>query len=841
MGSRVGGKATGLGEMIAAGLRVPPGFCVTTTALASGEVPAEEITEAYARLGGGPVAVRSSATAEDLPDESFAGQQDTYLNVRGADAVVDAVRRCRDSLDNARAVAYREANDIDRADVRIAVVVQSMVDAATAGVMFTADPLTGSRSRTVIDAVRGLGTGVVDGTADPDHYVVDDAVPAVHPGGCLDPPQVGALALAGRRVEGLFGAPQDVEWAHDHDGGLWLLQSRPITTLFPLPPQDVPDPPHLYMEIGNMQGMLRPFTPLGSSLLEQVWSRWWRTRGISENALGPTPFMVDIGRRLYADLTGPLRSRSLRSGLAQSLEVYGPRARAAVEHLLDDPRFTPRPGAPLPVGAVLAVVTGLLPMVVVGAVRSLIDPRSGRNRAHAAVDRWRSLRGPGAGADAGERLEWVMGDAFDTMLGPELVKVVGPVAAGLLTSTTPAALLRGVASKQETDTVLGGMPHNVTTEMNLELWRIAERARGYGDLFTATPPEESAARHVGGTLPDVGVTAFLATYGHRAAGEVDIGVPRWREDPTPVFGVIANHLRSEGGEQAPDRRFARAAAAAESMLDELCRRAVRARPVRGAIAAFLMRRSRALAGMREYAKFAWLVPFAEMRRQLLMAGEDLASRGLVERADDLFFLEVGEARAAAHDGVDQRALVADRRRFHRRELRRRTVPATLLTDGTDVTLTLPRPPAVEGVLSGTPAAPGRAEGRARVVVDPVGARVEPGEILVAPTTDPGWTPLFMTVTGLVSDTGSTIAHGPTVAREYGIPAVIGVRGATTALRTGDLLRIDGSEGTVTVLELAAERGDRPGVGGGNGHRGGRGSGDGRKPADGTTADGATGT
>lgn len=800
----VGGKAAGLGEMIAAGERVPPGFCVTTTALSSGDVPAREIVEAYERLGGGPVAVRSSATAEDLPEASFAGQQDTYLDVDGADAVVDAVRRCRDSLDNARAVAYRKANEIEEADARIAVVVQSMVDAATAGVMFTADPLTGSRSRIVVDAVPGLGTGVVDGTAEPDHYVLDEDRIVEDPDGCLPEERVRDLASAGRRLQRLFRSPQDVEWAHDRDGGLWLLQSRPITTLFPLPPQDVPDPPRLYMEAGNMQGMLRPFAPMGISLLEDVWAHWMRTFEGTGRAPGAAPFMVDIGRRLYVDITSPLRSPWSRSGLARSMEVYGPRVRAAVEHLHDDPRFAPRPGSSFPVGTVLSMTAALLPPIVIGMGRALIDPSAARSRAYAAVDRWRSLRGPGTEAEAAERVEWALGEAFDTMLGRELMEVIGPVGAGILTITAPAALLRGVASKEETDTVLGGAPHNVTMRMNLELWGMAERARAHHDLFTATPPGELAERYLRGELPDVGMAGFLDDYGHRTAAEVDIGVPRWREDPTPLFGVIAEHLRSPGGEQAPDRRHGRAATAAESMLAELERRVVRVRPVRGLLAVFLMRRSRELAGMREYAKFAWLVPFAEMRRQLSMAGEDLASRGLLDRADDVFFLEPAELRAAAREGVDHRGTVAERRRFHRRELRRRSVPATLLTDGTDVTTTLPRPPMVEGGLAGVPAAPGRAEGRARVVLDPAGARVEPGEILVAPTTDPGWTPLFMTAAGLVSDTGSTIAHGPTVAREYGIPAVICVLDATTVIRTGDLLRVDGVEGTVTVLEHAPE-------------------------------------
>ncbi|WP_460778290.1 PEP-utilizing enzyme, partial [Nocardiopsis nanhaiensis] len=427
-------------------------------------------------------------------------------------------------------------------------------------------------------------------------------------------------------------------------------------------------------------------------------------------------------------------------------------------------------------------------------------PRAGRARAHAAVARLRALRGPDARAGAVQRLDWVTGEAFDAMLGRDLMEVIGPVFAGIVTSMAPAALLDGVAAKEEADTVLGGLPHNVTTEMDLALWRIAERARSHGELFTRTAPEELSTRYLHGDLPDIGLESFLYSYGHRAAAEVDIGVSRWREDPAPVFGSIANYLLLQDPEQAPDRRFERAEAAAEAKLAELSARAVRARPVRGRIAAFLMRRSRSLAGMREYAKFAWLVPFAEMRRQLLLVGEDLASQGLLTEAGDVFFLAPDEIRSAVVGRIGQQDLVAERRRFHLRELRRRSVPGTLLTDGTDVEATLPPPPAVEGGLPGAPAAPGRAEGRARVVLDPVGARIEPGEILVAPTTDPGWTPLFMTAAGLVSETGSPIAHGPTVAREYGIPAVISVRDATTAIRTGDMLRIDGTAGTVVLVD-----------------------------------------
>ncbi|GAB3301920.1 PEP/pyruvate-binding domain-containing protein [Parasphingorhabdus pacifica] len=798
MGGLVGGKAGNLGEMLAAGERVPPGFCVTTTAYVAGEVPTKAIAAAYERLGGGPVAVRSSATAEDLPDTSFAGQQDTYLNIEGAEAVVEAVRRCWDSLDNERAVAYRGANSIDRADVRMAVVVQRMVAADTAGVLFTADPVAGTRDRTVVDAVRGLGTAVVDGSTEPDHYALDARAAPENAEGCLTTAQLTELRAAGHRLQDLFGAPQDVEWAYEADGHLRILQSRPITTLFPAPPQDLPDLPRLYLEAGHMQGMLRPFTPMGISMMQEVWSRWCEMAGITVDPHGEDSLMVDIGRRLYLDLSSFMRSKSMRSRLVASLDVYGPRVQQAVTRMLSDPRFAPRPGLPFSARTVFSLAVSLLPGALAGVGVSFARPDAGRAKAMSAVETLRRLQGPGSGATARERLDWVTGSAFDTMLSKALTEVTGPVFAGILAGTVPASLLKGVASKWETDIVLGGMPHNVTTEMNLALWRIAERARSHGALFTNTSPEELAGLYRRGELPDVGIDTFLETYGHRTAAEVDIGVPRWREDPTPVFGTIANYLRLQDPEQAPDHRFEQAAEAAEAKLAELSARAVRARPLRGRAAAFLMRRSRALTGMREYAKFAWLVPYAEMRHQLVLAGKGLVAAGVLDVPEDIMFLELDEARAAVRDHADRRALVTERRRSHAREVRRRNVPGALLTDGTDIEATMSTA-ATEGGFTGMPAAPGQAEGRARVVLDPVGAHVEPGEILVAPTTDPGWTPLFMTAAGLVSDTGSPIAHGPTVAREYGIPAVICVRDATTAIRSGDLLRIDGTAGTVEVV------------------------------------------
>lgn len=792
----VGGKAAGLGEMIRAGERVPDGFCLTVESYQSRDLPENELIDAYGSLGGGRVAVRSSATAEDLPDASFAGQQDTYLNVEGADLLIDAVRRCWDSLHSARAVAYRAAAGID--DAAMAVVVQRMIDPAVAGVMFTTNPITGCRTEMVVDAAPGLGTAIVEGTVIPDHYVLNQHTPAVpNPDGCLDQELLEQLRDAGLRLQRHFDSPQDVEWAIDADGTLWLLQSRPITTLFPQPPDT--GETRLYLEFGHIQGMLRPCTPMGVSLLKVGSAMWFKSVGAEVDPHDPLPRLVPIGGRLYFDLTDLIRSKAMRKQLPTSLEVYGPRVRSAVVRVMDDPRFAPRRGLPFPLATALKITSRLLPRAIAGFVSSLARPATARARAYRGVaEIRRTLIPPADSATAAERLRWVVEESHKSVMSPDMKGIVWPLMAGIVAGTAPAALLNGVASAEELDIVLGGMPHNVTTEMDLALWGLALNAREHRDLFLHTPPGELAAKYVAGELPDIGMTAFLDRYGMRAAAEIDVGVPRWAEDPAPLFATIANYLRVEAAEQAPDRRFAAAAEKAEEMIKTLSARVRGKRPMRGRLAVFLMRRSRQLTGLREIAKFAWLPAIQAARQQLLLIGADLVSRDLLEHADDIMFLDLGEARAAVLDGSDHRELVARRRAEYERELRRPTVPGALLSDGTDVEALAPAEPAQDGVLTGMSGAAGQATGRARVIRDPAGAHIEPGEILVAPTTDPGWTPLFMTAAGLVTETGSPVAHGPTVAREYGIPAVICVRNATHEITTGQLITVDGTAGTVRV-------------------------------------------
>ncbi|MEU4564590.1 PEP/pyruvate-binding domain-containing protein [Actinoplanes sp. NPDC023936] len=778
-----GGKAATLGELIRAGENVPDGFVVTTEAYRRGTIPRDEVAVAYHRLGGGPVAVRSSATAEDLPGASFAGQHDTILDVTDLDGVLAAITRCWDSVRSPRAVTYRQAHDLP--EPSMAVIVQRMVTATTAGVLFTADPVTGCRTSMLVESANGPGAGVVDGTAPVDRHI---------------PAEGTALHAMGRRLQERFAAPQDAEWAVDAGGALWLLQSRPITTLFPAPPPDDGRQPRIYVEFGHVQGMLRPVTPAGMSGLQQMISAMMASLGVRAE-------IVDIGGRLYGDLSDLARHPAARKRLVKLMAVdFGPRAQAVMEHILADPRFAPAPQPAKPrsqssLGTGLRAVTGIL--------RALASPAAARLRVLDAADRLRlASAAPDTLRTSEQRLAFVTADApsaDDPATGPATADPAGaaddltwPIVAGLLAAALPAELLAGIATRAEIHAVLGGVPHNVTIEMDLALWQIARAVSAeHRELLLGSPPDALAERYRRGDLPPIGVEEFLEKYGHRGPAEADLGVPRWSEDPSGVFAAIANYLRVTDMDQAPDVRFARAAAAGETALDELSRRVRWRRPVRGNLAVFLLRRARALSGLREYGKFAGLYRLSAVRGQLLLIGSDLAGRGLLGEPSDVMFLTLDETAEAVRSGADHRPLVAERRATHRAESRRRHVPVALLSDGTDVETLLP-PDADAAGWRGVGASPGKVTGPARIVHDPSRARIEPGDILVVSTTDPAWTPLFLTAGGLVSETGAVMAHGPTVAREYGLPAVISVRDATTLITDGQLITVDGAAGTVTA-------------------------------------------
>ena len=869
----VGGKAANLGVLTRAGLPVPSGVCVTTeadrrvaasagldhvldafagtpatdasrlrelasqarAAMLAAPVP-DQVTQAvlsgYSSLGANvPVAVRSSATAEDLPFASFAGQQDTYLNVIGADAVLDAVRRCWASLWTDRAVAYRATNGIDQRTVRLAVVIQRMVDAAIAGVLFTANSVTGRRRQAVIDASPGLGEAVVSGAVNPDHFVVDtdsgeilerrhgDKRMAVRsrPGGgtehvegpaaanaaSITDDQIRALAALGDRVEALYGAPQDIEWAIDADGALWLTQARPITTLFPLP-SNAPPPGaglRVYLCFSLAQGLNRPITPMGLAGFRRLASSASEVLGfpVADPMAGPTRY-VEAGQRVFADVTGVLRNRIGRALLPRVLDIMEARSAVVLRQLSNDPRLSTTPGSVFPVVRRILRIAARF-MLPITALRAFVRPdAAARHAERIGVDLAKRLIVRET-ATAAERLDFVVRILRDHCI-PLVPRIMPAPAVGIAMFALAGRLLGRDAEADELQAVLRALPHNVTTEMDLALWALAGRIRADRAAAAALrdgSADELAKRFQAGDLPGVaqrGLAEFLERYGHRAVAEIDIGMPRWSDDPRHILGVLANYLRLEDAALAPDALFARRRIEADAMIDTLAARAGRRSRLRARLVRFALGRAQSLLGLRELPKFYLIVAFAAVRRQLAMVGAALAARRLLEDPDDVFFVDLLEARAGL-EGRNLRPTAARRREAYQQELRRRHVPRVMLSDGTEPEAQRVTEAAADGSLTGTPASAGTVTATARVIIDPVGAHLEPGEILVAPSTDPGWTPLFLTAGGLVMEMGGANSHGAVVAREYGIPAVVGVPDATARIASGQRITVDGSAGTVT--------------------------------------------
>jgi phosphoenolpyruvate synthase/pyruvate phosphate dikinase len=872
----VGGKAGNLGEMSRAGLPVPPGFCVTTdayrlatsggdlgdilndiaatptadtialsahaararAAILSMKMPAAiaaAVADAYRELGDGqPVAVRSSATAEDLPFASFAGQQDTYLNIVGVEAVLDAVHRCWSSLWTDRAVSYRATNAIDPRSVRLAVVVQRMVDAAVAGVMFTANPVTGKRAETVIDASPGLGEAVVSGAVNPDHFVVNTStgeiverrlgdkrfvITATSGGGtthvtrdaadgsyCITDDQVRALVALGERVARHYGSPQDTEWAIDHAGVPWLTQARPVTTLFPLPGARSTTDLRVYFCFSLAQGLHRPLTPMGLSAFRVVGTSAARIYGltVADPLIGPSGVGEAAGR-LFFDITAMMRNGLGRTIFPKVLDVMEARSAVVLRSLFEDPRLsvTQRSRGPYVRRIARIAIRFGVPILI---ARSLLRPVATRQRLAAIEDDLIRRTTPPDNATPAERLEFVIAQLEESII-PNMPRVMPAAAAGFAMLGLAGKLLGDEAEPDDLQAVLRALPHNVTTEMDSALWRLATALRANAaeaELVRSTPAVELSAMYIAGSLPPVvqqGLSEFLAKYGHRAVAEIDIGVPRWSEDPAHILGVLANYLRLDDPERAPDAMFAGSAAEAEAMVAALTSRARRRGRLRGRVVAFALNRARQLAGLRELPKYYAIVALAQLRRQLAAVGAALAATGRLSIADDVFFLNLREARAALA-GQDMKDVVRTRREEYAHEMRRRHVPRVLLSDGTEPEAQIVPARKIDGALTGTPASAGSVTGRARLILDPVGAHLEPGEILVAPSTDPGWTPLFLTAGGLVMEMGGANSHGAVVAREYGIPAVVGVAGATSQIATGQQITVDGTNGVVTVAGTA---------------------------------------
>jgi rifampicin phosphotransferase len=885
-----GGKAANLARLIQARFRVPSGFVITTSAyqlfsskfhleeqiqeilgsssskdtqkldlvsskirdlFSKVKVPNEissEIRSAYQRLGEVPVAIRSSATLEDLPGLSFAGQQDTYLNICSLDEVLKAVVNCWSSLWTARALDYRNHNRLSNSNLSLAVVVQEMVESESSGVLFTANPLTGLRSEVVIDATFGLGEALVSGMVNPDHYVVDVSnnqisskvlgaksveIIGYTKGGtrqkkleramdqALPDEEILALAKMSKEVEGLYGFPQDIEWAWAKNQ-LFILQSRPITTLYPLP-VGLPDKSlKVFFSFAAVQGMLDPVTPLGREALCLFFATGAGLFGIKTSPSKQT-ILYSAGERLWVNFTPLIRNSVGRQVIPFALNLVEPTIQQAVNQITDDPRLQPgKKGVSL--HARLQIAHLLIPLAG-NVLLNLLSPKARREAivlhgehllekmesqsANISGDRWEKLA----------QRAVLLPDFANKHLPKTLIRFVSVVATAMASwnflnrlASKTSQNLKGNVGTPFQDLVMQvtrGMPYNPTTEMDLNLWKMAKMIRHDPpslQVFLNNNPSQLTEKFQRGELPQIVIqplSEFFQRYGGRGFGEIDLGRNRWAEDSTHVFEMLSSFLQIEDETLAPDIVFAKSAKSAQSAINQLVDNLRKTKHGwwKAIMMKFLAGRVRQLIGMRESPKFFAVRLMWIIHRDLVKSGHEFVEHGELDQPDDLFYLSFAEIQSFANqEKKNWSELISNRRSAYQIETLRRQIPKLMLSDGRAYYEGLKSQDNLLDTLHGSPVSPGVAEGKVRIVLNPIHAHLKPGEILVCPGTDPSWTPLFLSASGLVMETGGMMTHGAVVAREYGIPAIVGVDQATHKLKTGMLIRIDGSQGTIVILK-----------------------------------------
>lgn len=807
----VGGKGLSLARLVEAGFRVPEAFVITTAAteaidVPSGAIPPEierDLLDALDTLSpnGEAVAVRSSAVAEDSETASFAGQYETILNVSGREAFLAAVLECLASLHSEAAMAYRAGARREHAEARMAIVVQHMVQAELSGVAFTVDPLSGDPSRVVVEAVAGTGHALMSGAAEGDRMVLAREglrVVESHDAGepVLDEEAARRVAQVALGAEEHFGAPQDIEFAVE-GGAVWMLQSRPITAAGAALPGggwlnefDTPTGPDDLWTGANVQevlpGMLTPLTmSTFTKYARRAYTEGYQRLKVLDKDEEPLFVGLFYNRAfLNVGATRMIADRVLGSNadavehrfLGGESQLKGRR-----EHSLRLWKFRLRSAVPL---------TRMT--LAIGKAARRIDRETQAWERRVRADRPAAMSGPELHARHVE-LAGFVSSTFQVHL-----QATGCAGQGF---ESVARFLRPLLKDDTEGTIpalFTGMRGIESARIAVDLWELSRVAIRDG-LARAMREADFDPRSA--ALPEGWRRAFdgfIERHGHRGLNEMEPAAPNWRADPRPVISVVGAYLDMRD-DQGPPATLARQEQERLRLTAELDRRM---NPVRRRIFRWLLRQAQQWVALREHTKSVIVRGTRLVDHYLPAMGERLVEAGLIAYRDDIFFLTVDELA----DGLcerfqgDYRDRVVRRRREYERN---RHIQLPERFSGHPAPLE-PDLSHHEGeVLTGTPVSPGLVTGRARVILDPTtDGPMQPGEILVAPVTDAGWTPLFALASGLVVDMGSALSHGSTVAREYGLPAVVNVRRGTRSIRNGDLIAVNGTKGTVTVLEEA---------------------------------------
>jgi rifampicin phosphotransferase len=853
----VGGKGANLGELSRIeGIHVPAGFCISTEAFKrivgetssfnelldqlsllkvedrakigefGGKIRAfiegiaipqdiiEEITDYLSRFDEKTAyAVRSSATAEDLPHASFAGQQDTYLNIIGKEAILQHISKCWASLFTERAIIYRMQNRFDHRQVYLAVIVQKMVFPQAAGILFTADPVTSNRKLLSIDAGFGLGEALVSGLVSADCYKVQEekivarliatkkmAIYGLKEGGTqtqpLEPaqqktqtltePQILQLARLGRQIEAYFGCPQDIEWCLVDDT-FYIVQSRPITTLYPIPEANDQEN-HVYISVGHQQMMTDPVKPLGLSFF----------------LLTTRAPMRKAGGRLFVDVTPQLTSPVSRKTLIAAMGQHDPLLKDALTTLVERGDFikslpddkkeqppaksnagTPSAGFQAQIENDPTIVADLIKssQISLAELKQNIQTKSGAELFDFIL----------------EDIQQLQKNLFD----PQSMGVI-------MTALNASAWLNEkmqewLGEKNVADTISQSAPNNITSEMGLALLDVADVIRPYPaviDYLRHVKDDNFLAELVkfeGGKEIRDAIYAYLAKYGMRCAGEIDITKTRWSEKPAILVPMIITNLKNFEP-AASSRKFEQGRQEAlkkeQALLDRLKQlpdgeqKANETKRVISLIRNFI--------GYREYPKYGMINRYFVYKQSLLKEAEQLVQAGVIGEKEDIYYLTFEEFReVVSTNKLDYR--IIRKRKDEYKLYEKLTPPRVITSDGEIIAGEYKRENLPAEAIAGLAVSAGVVEGRARVILNMEDAELEAGDILVTTFTDPSWTPLFVSIKGLVTEVGGLMTHGAVIAREYGLPAVVGVENATKLIKDGQQIRVHGTEGYIEIL------------------------------------------
>lgn len=850
----VGGKGVNLGELTKiSDIQVPEGFCVTTKAFRKsiesnedyqtlieeltllkaedrvkiGEVSREirevilkaeipdsavkGVSDYLTKYGlGNAYAIRSSATAEDLPHASFAGQQDTFLNIKGKDAILEHIRKCWASLFTDRAVIYRIQNGFDHQKVYLSVIIQRMIFSEASGILFTADPITSNRKVLSIDAGFGLGEALVSGLVSADNYKVRQgsiveksisekklAVNARNRGGteqkeiepnqqclpALTDEQVLVLEKIGRKIEAYFGNPQDIEWCLA-DGSFYIVQSRPITTLYPIPEVERSLENHVYVSVGHQQMMTDPMKPLGLSFYMLTT---------------PAP-MRPAGGRLFVDVTAPLSSSEGRKNLLNTLGQSDPLIKDAlltaaeqggfVKSIKEHSSNKTNEAVP-PVDFQPQIEND--PVIVSELIRS----------SQAMIHELKQNIQTKSGSDLFLFIQEDIEKLRKSLSDPQSMGVI--MAAQNASSWINEYMNQWLGEKNPADTLSQSVPNNVTSEMGLALLDVADAIRPYPEIIdylqqvTEDGFLEKIVMFDGGQETKDAINSYLSTYGMRCSGEIDITKSRWLEKPATLIPMILNNIKNFEP-NASKRIFEKGRQAALEKEQELLTRVQELPDGEQKVVKTkqMIRLIRNFSGYREYPKYIMINHYFVYKQALLEEAKLLVQANVIKKEEDIYYLTFEELREAVITNQLDYQIIGERKNAYRL-YEKLNPPRVITSDGEIIageyrTRNLP-----ENAIAGLAVSSGDIEGRARVILNIADADLEDGDILITSFTDPSWTPLFVSIKGLVTEVGGLMTHGAVIAREYGLPAVVGVENATKLIRDGQRIRVNGTEGYIEVL------------------------------------------